>query len=225
MQLPRWLLRKRIKHILLASIFTLAFTLSVIVGSSLPTYTQTSNLTPREKLILEIKEYAKRHVQSKSSMQTTLVVKLYENHAVGLTAPEIAQIYEQEYIRLKKENPLVQLPVGWITAAILFILLIFRDVLKEWLSNFVKTLGNWLYNKLAGSPLLLRTALRRYQKSLVASYKELKITYRPNRPLDMREVYVPLKVAGARDREQIEAKRAISEYPRLMVKGLPGNLL
>ena len=223
MQLPRWLLRKRIKPILLTSIFTLAFTLSVIVGVSLPTYTQTSTYTPREKLIKDIKEDAKRDLQNNGSMQIMVVIRTYDNNSVGLTVPEIVDIYEKEFIRLKKENVFVQLPYGWVTSAILLILLIFSNVLKEWLSNLFKKLGNWLYNKLAGIPLLRRTALRRYQQSLVASYKELKISYRPNLPLDMREVYVPLKVAEASDKEQIEAKRAISEYPRLMIKGIPGS--
>ena len=58
---------------------------------------------------------------------------------------------------------------------------------------------------------------------MVVTYKTLHIPFRPNRPLDMREVYVPLKVEGKKDSEQIDAKRAISEYPRLMVKGAPGS--
>ena len=181
MQLPRWLLRKRIKPILLASIFTLAFTLSVIVGSSLPTYTQTSNLTPREKLILEIKEYAERHVQSDSSMKTEFIVDLFKENKEGLTAREISRIYEEEYNRLRQLNQVHKNSqektnkwrewllnpnkvtwgrIGWGLALIFFILTIFRDVLRDWLKNIIKVAGDLLYNKLAGSPLLLGTALR-----------------------------------------------------------------
>ncbi len=224
MQVSRWFLRKRVKHILLTSIFTLALILSVMFGSSLPTYTQTPTLTPREKVILDIKEDAKRDLQNNGSMQIMVVINTYKNNSVGLTIPEIVDIYEKEYIRLRKEKPWLQLPIGWITTTIILsILLIFRDVLKEWLSNLFKILGNWLYNKLDGSPLILGKALRRYQKSLFNSYKELHIPFRPNRPLDMRELYVPLKVEGRKDSDLIDAKRAISEYSRLMVKGAPGS--
>lgn len=215
-----------------------------MLGSSLPTYTQTPSLTPRQQLILEIKGYAKRHVENDTPMQTQYIGSLFKENQIGLKEHEISLIYEEEYDRIRKLNQgskksqentnlwqqLVLTPkkltwgtIGWGTAIILFFLLIFRNVLENWLTKGINTLGNWFYNKLAGSPLLLRTALRRYQKSLVVSYKELKIVYRTNLPLDMGEVYVPLKVAGGSDSEQIDAKQAIAEYPRLMVKGLPGS--
>ncbi len=38
----------------------------------------------------------------------------------------------------------------------------------------------------------------------------------------MREVYVPLKVAGTSDRDLLEANDAIQRYRCLMVKGDPG---
>ncbi len=197
MQLRRWLLRKRIKHILLTSIFTLTLTVSVVLGSAFPTYTQTptSTSTSRESLIKEIKGYAERHVANDSQIKTEFVVQLYKDNSVGLAAPEIAQIYENEYTRLKKEktkNRWERFPqaVGWLTAAILAILLIFRDVLHKWIGNAIKTAGNWLYNRLVGSPLLLGIALKRYQKALIEKHQKLYIPFRPNRPLDMREVWV-----------------------------------
>lgn len=77
MQLSRWLLRKRMKHILFTSLFTLALTLSVMFGSSLPTYTQTTIITPRDKLILDIQEDAKRDLQNNGSMQIIVVINTY----------------------------------------------------------------------------------------------------------------------------------------------------
>jgi predicted NACHT family NTPase len=66
-------------------------------------------------------------------------------------------------------------------------------------------------------------ALTKYRRALVAKHRELKIPFRPNRPLLMAEVYVPLKVAGDRASEKIEAYQAVRESRRLMVKGQPGS--
>ncbi len=236
LRLRRWLSRKRISNLLFTSIFALTLTVSVVLGSAFPTYTQTTTSakcqaspTPAKckALVEDIKESAGRHFKLGSPKDVT---KKYEQRAkeVGLPVSMIDEIYETEYLRLKEEkekNLWEKLPQGsgWVTAAILFILLIFRDVLKDWITNAVKTAGNWFYNKLAGSPLLLNIALKRYQKALVEKHQKLHIPFRPNRPLDMGEVYVPLKVAGARDSDQIDAYQAIADHRRLMVKGPPGS--
>ena len=177
-------------------------------------------------------------------MKTEHIVNIFKENKVGLTAREISLIYEKEYDRVRKLNQVSKSnqkttnkwkewllnpkrvtwgTIGWGLAIIFFILTIFRNVLEDWLTKLVKTIGEWLYHKLAGSPLLLRTSLRRYQQALVASYRELHIPFRPNRTLDMGKVYVPLKFEGRKDSEQINAKIAIAEYPRLMVKGAPGS--
>ncbi|MEM8723627.1 MAG: NACHT domain-containing protein [Cyanobacteria bacterium P01_G01_bin.39] len=236
MKLTRWFFRKRFKYILLTSIFALTFASSVIFGLSLPIYSQTNTSTPCqkfianktkyascEKLILDIHETAKRHVQGGESMQTLVIKQLYEHNSLEFTPPEIAQIYEDEYLRLKKENPWLQLPPSWLFALVACLGAIIYKFSEKWLVTSLDKIFSWFYYQLAGNPLLLRTALNRYRKSLVTRYQELKIVYRPNRPLDMAEVYVPLKVAGSNDSEQIDAKQAIVEYPRLMVKGVPGS--
>ncbi len=237
MQLSRWLLRKRIKHILLTSIFALTFTLSIMLGLAFPTYNQTTSgeceasptQAPCEALVGDIKKSAGRHFQL--SIPPKDVTKKYEQRAkkIGLPVSIIEDIYETEYLRLKEEqakNLWEQLPKGsgWVMSVIMFILLIFRDVLKDWITNTVNIAGKWFYyNKLAGSPLLVNMALRHYQKALVKKHQKLHIPFRPNQPLDMGKVYVPLKVSGAKDSDQINAKRAIKNHRKLMVKGLPGS--
>jgi predicted NACHT family NTPase len=87
----------------------------------------------------------------------------------------------------------------------------------------LEAIGNWLYKKLAGTRFFENIALKKYRQALIDKYQKLNIPFRPNRPLEMREVYVPLKVAGTSDRSLIEAENAVQQYRRLMVKGAPGS--
>jgi hypothetical protein len=183
----------------------------------------------RQSTLREIQQYAKRHADNDSPMATSLVVDLYKDNSVGLTQKQIAQIYEEEYVRTRSKETLwsqLQPKVGWIAAVIFGILLIFRDLLKDWSSALLKALGDTLYARLAGRRLLRLVALRRYRRAIVEKYRELRIPFRPNRPLRMREVYVPLRLAGdaglGRD-VRIDASRALASYRRLMIKGPPGS--
>lgn len=206
----------------------LATILFILFTSVVPVHADTPAPMSRDKLIEEIKAYADRHVKGGSPMQTQLVVDLYRNNTVGLDPTEIAQIYEEEYNKLKevyKPSPweMLQPNIGWIVAAILFLLLIFRDILKEWITNLSKSVGNRIYNKLAGNRFFLTIALRRYQKAFIDNYQKLVITFRPDRPLDMHKIFVPLKVASSIGDEQIDANQVITNYSKLMVLGPPGS--
>lgn len=214
------------KHILLiVLLFSILFTSLVITHAQNPTPTS----SPREQLIRKIQVDAKRHVEINEGMKTESVVNRYRNNNVGLTPEQIAYVYEKAYAWFKKaqkpdpwENFRPQ--TGWIIAAILFVLLILRDVLKKWITNFFEMVGNWIYTRLSGSRLLRGTALHRYRGALIDKYDKLRIPFRPqDRPLMMRDVYVPLKVAGAIDLDQIDAYNAVSEYQKLMIVGAPGS--
>ena len=64
--------------------------------------------------------------------------------------------------------------------------------------------------------------LRRYRKALERDYQELKVIFRPERPLQVQDVYVPLRVAGSGSREAVDAYQAIQKHKRLVVVGAPG---
>ena len=87
----------------------------------------------------------------------------------------------------------------------LALLVFLHGVLKNFSGRLVKTLSDGIYQRLAGLRLFRRTALRRYRRNIEANYRELKIPFRPDRPLPMAEVFVPLKVAGGADSDQINA--------------------
>ncbi len=95
---------KRFRKQRLASIFLLSLTISVWIGLILPIYPQSPQQTEREALIEDIKEFAEYHVNNDQGMDVSLVIDAYEDNAVGLTVPEIAKIYKDEYTRLEKEQ-------------------------------------------------------------------------------------------------------------------------
>jgi len=100
-----------------------------------------------------------------------------------------------------------------------------KDTLKKWVSSFFEAVGNKIYSKLSGIPLLQGVALKRYKEELKQKYEKLRISFRPHsdRDINLKDIYVPLQVTGASDSELIDAFQAITKHRRLMVKGSPGS--
>ncbi len=215
------------KKYLLSGLLAFSLTLFVWAAPAQQSPSPTSSLSPKEKVVAEIKSAAERHVETDTSMQISVVLKLYETNTVGLTAPEIAKIYEEEYLRLKKAkeaDPWEQIipKVGWVGFFLLILWTIFQESLKKWSETLVKNLWDKVYNRFAGINFLRGVALRRYQKALIEKHRELKIPFR-SKALQMQEVYVPLKVVdGGHEKVEIDAYRTIAQSRRLMVKGAPG---
>jgi hypothetical protein len=185
-------------------------------------------LTPREALIQEIQARAQRDVELDKPPKDIAGLEILfgeDAAAVGLSMTEVLNIYEEAYTHAKPPEPWwadLRPEAGWIAAAILFVLFILRDVLKENLTKFFNWLGERIYRWLSQYRPFWGIALRRYRKALIARYEQLKIPFRTGRPLDMREVYVPLKMTGAPDTDLVDAHHAVSEHKWLMVVGAPG---
>jgi hypothetical protein len=217
------------KKFVLGRLFLLTLLVSVMIGTALPVLTQVSAPKTREELVQQIKDNAALDLAVGDKMDVESAIKDFKVNTFGVTEREIRETYKKEFKRLKeaKENDIWEkLPkgsLGWILAAILGIYTIFKDVLKEKTTNTVKIITDWFYQQFAGSPFLLQFTLKRYSKALINKYQLLKIPFRPNRPLAMREVYVPLKVAGSGTVANIEAFEAVKTHRRLMVTGAPGS--
>ncbi len=210
--------------------YFLAFILISILASLLVrnAYAQTPTPPTRDQLIAEIKEYADRHAKTNTPMQTQLVVDLFRNNTVGLSSQEIATIYEEEYtqfLETQKPSPWEQLKpnIGWIVAIILLVVLALGDVFKKKVTDLFTNLWDSIYKHLAGSRIFRSIALTHYQKSLVNKYQKLKVPFRPERPLDMRNVYVPLQASGSNDNLQLDAYKALVDNRKLMIVGQPGS--
>ncbi|MGB3512794.1 MAG: NACHT domain-containing protein [Microcoleaceae cyanobacterium] len=224
--------RHKLNRLASISLFLLALTSVLSWGWILPSYTQTPtpNVESREVIIQEIKEYAERHVENDKAMDTSLVIKLYETNYIGLNAPQIAKIYEEEYTKLKeakdsnlreKINDDLLSGLGWFAALALFILLIFKEVVQGWITHLINTFGKWLYNQIAGIELFWNFSLKRYKKGLINKHEQLKIPFRPNRPLNLQDIYVPLQLLEKANNQPINFSE-INKYHRLTIKGQPG---
>jgi hypothetical protein len=146
--------------------------------------------------------------------------------AAGLAPNEIVNVYEKEYFEAVGAQPWwesVSPQWGWLAAAIMFALLVFRDVLKDTLKNAVTVTKDWVYKRISGYRLFRRTALRHYRQALTRRYHLLKIPFQSDHPLNLRDIYVPLKVKGASDAEQVDAFRIMAVTQKMMIVGPPGS--
>nr|WP_246357317.1 NACHT domain-containing protein [Pyxidicoccus fallax] len=201
----------------------------MLLGILAPTasHSQASPSPEHAAVVTDILGYAERHAKSDGAMQTRLVVDLFRDNPARLTSQRVARIYEEEYSRVREANrpgafrKLVP-NLGWVAALILLVLLAFRDVLKDWLTQRIRATSGWLYGRIAGRPFFWRTALRHYQQALHSKYGLLKIPFRPNQPLRMRDIYVPLKIKCALDADDTDAHEFVTRWRRLVVVGTPG---
>ncbi len=105
---------------------------------------------------------------------------------------------------------------------LLGVIVIFRDLLKQLLALIGTTLS-FLYRDIVRREFRQRRTLQHYRNALINRYRYVRVPFRPHRPLDMRDIYVPLNVSGSRQNEQIDAYRAILSYQRIVLVGPPGS--
>ncbi|PKV88605.1 NACHT domain-containing NTPase [Streptomyces sp. TLI_146] len=98
--------------------------------------------------------------------------------------------------------------------------------LKDWFTSLVDKAAALLYDRLAGSAPLARTALRRYIVRVHERHERFSVSFRVDDPqaMDMAAVYVPLRTASGfgAGAEQSEAAASLHEARRAVVLGVPG---
>src|SRR3712207_2715676 len=62
----------------------------------------TAEADPEEAVTQEIQSYAQRHVKGGAPLQTSIIIELCRDNAAGLSAQQVARIYEEEYTRQKE---------------------------------------------------------------------------------------------------------------------------
>lgn len=184
----------------------------------------------RDSLIKKIEYVAFDNLQSgKSEIPDASELEILFGKAAeeaGMTILDVREVYSNKLKEVKPKKNWWDdfIPnIGWLAAIILFFLLILRDLLKKFFTQLFTSIGNGLYNSLAGKRFFWRFALTKYRKFLVEFHQELKIPFRSGKPLEMADVYVPLKVSGTSDHEQINALQALGEGEHLVILGAPGS--
>lgn len=212
---------------LLVNVVAIAIVLCGILAVPVPVRAQTPQPETREAIVLEIKEYAERHVENDTSMQGEFVVNIYRDNKVGLMPEEIGKIYDKEYYRLKKakrSNIWEQLyPYGgWIAALIFVVTLVFQTVIREWTSSSIKKIWLSFYGWYVGTMLFNTLRLKQYRTNLKEQCRDFRVPFRRTN-FNMKDDYVPLKVAETSDTNNTDAHEAVKKYRKLIVKGPPGS--
>jgi hypothetical protein len=239
--------RIRLKRHRLLSMLMLTLVLSILVGTVTPIQSQMllsssqNDCTVPQTLCENVRQLAQSDVADDIPRRTSHAIDLFkEGHPDWETNPskaklEIGNTYDREYSRQEKvkKRSLDAAWEQWSESGLLvpflglFVLVVaawFKDAIAKAWSKLIQAIDNWIYERFAGTPFFEGLALQRYREALVENYQHLKIPFRDNHePLEMGEVYVPLKVAETNEGDQIDAYRAIAQYRRLMVKGIPGS--
>ncbi|MEO0948652.1 MAG: NACHT domain-containing protein, partial [Cyanobacteria bacterium J06641_5] len=191
-----------------------------------------------------ITQMAADDVEHGTGPQRQFVISTITKDYPEVKGSDVGIFYIREYKRFKKmEGPppspfLDALPVEyralleqlqsqapWLIAALAVIFGALQNVaVQVWVVKPFKVANEWIYQQLAGYPVLWGRALQRYRAALLESYEELKIPFRQNRPLQMKDVYVPLKAgASVMQLQEIDAYQAVTKHHRLAIKGAPGS--
>ena len=203
--------------------------ISILLGLASFSNSEPSSPSDSESFVQLVKQRARLDAETgkpEASVQEINLLFGNEGMAHGFSLRATFSIYEQEYSRIKQGQSLwhkIKPEAGWILSAILLLCLLFKEFLQKTISEVLRTLQQQLYSRLAGYTILRRTALRRYRNALSQKYSQLIVPFRPDRPLNVREIYVPLKVRGTSDIDQVDASLTISQHRRLMILGPPGS--
>jgi hypothetical protein len=180
----------------------------------------------RDDILRDVRKTARRHVESGAGKDSKYVVHLWDPNSAGVTRQEILRTYDEEFTKAKTEHDKKDwVPkAGWIVAGLLLVGLVFLDRLKQALGKFIDFTGEKLFTFFAGMPWFYRLALNRYRERVIDRHSKLKIPFRPERPLDLSAIFVPLKMTDTPEAsDTIDAYAALARNSKMVVKGAPGS--
>jgi hypothetical protein len=122
----------------------------------------------------------------------------------------------------RQEPPASHIPRPDRTAFVIRFFFFFVDIVKKGLKA-VGQVVRYLYSGIVDGEFARGMALQRYRKALLEKHNQVQVPFRPGRPLDLRDIYVPLKIAGVAYHQQIDAYQAVTSYQRIVVVGPPGS--
>jgi NACHT domain len=172
----------------------------------------------RDQLVRAIERYADEDVAAGNPLSEDRVEKIFADNRFGLTPYDISQIYRTRYFAARpwwKKIP------SWVWIGLAALGLFFRP-LKAFAEERLKKTYEDLYVQYASARPFRGRALERYRAAVVRNYEKLKIPFR-DAPLDMRQIYVPLKFTEAAGTSPVDAAEAILANRKLMVRGNPGS--
>jgi hypothetical protein len=115
---------------------------------------------------------------------------------------------------------------GWALAVLLFLLLILRDAIRDFLKKCVDAMISGLTRRFAGSRIFRARAIQLYRDTISAKLADIPVPFKLPVKIPMKSVYIPLRAAtsgkpmadATMDLVQVIAKRQ-----RALVLGAPGS--
>ena len=214
-----------IKNICLTkkNLFVLIFSIIISLSLNAQTTLECDSLTTK------IKTMANRHVENDENMKTEHIVSLFQENPCGFSQLQIADIYEEQYILSKSKKSsfleIIKPNIGWIGSVLGFILASFLFAIRKLIFKILSNLFAFFYGNFSSSRVFRRRAMRMYKKSLFNKYKKVEVSFRPGKPLEMADIFIPLKVVTDADKneETLEIEDAITLYDKVIIVGKPGS--
>jgi len=184
---------------------------------------------PCAMLRSEIQNEARTDVaEHRPESATEALLAMFEKRGAqcGMDPATLVRTYRSEYRKAAASQPFwsrLDPKGGWILAAILLLIAIFRDVVKTTVTDALTALKGIIYARFAGSRVFRRTALRRYRDALHSKYANVIVPFRSDIRLDMSDIYVPLRLRSGRGADDEDAGKLFGSLHRLMVIGAPGS--
>ncbi len=182
----------------------------------------------RQEVLAQVQEDGAADAKRGQRAGREELVAIYQNeaNAAHLTMREVAQVYTVAYDEAVKRAPWwKKLPpeAGWLAATALLILFFSKELLKSLITFLSHKIAAAIYDRFSGSRLFRTKALRKFRDQLGEKYHQIFLPFRPDEPLEMKDVYVPLKVKGTSGIELVDATAVLRKHRLTMILGAPGS--
>ncbi|KKH93076.1 hypothetical protein EO95_17380 [Methanosarcina sp. 1.H.T.1A.1] len=88
--------------------------------------------------------------------------------------------------------------------------------------KIIDKLPEKLYEFISGFPILHQKSIKLYKEAILHKYSEIRIPFR-DEPLNLQDIYVPLRLYHSLKTEKIESKEAVKKFDRIVVVGELGS--
>jgi hypothetical protein len=116
--------------------------------------------------------------------------------------------------------------VGWVLAVLLFLFLILRDAIHDYLKKCADAIISTLMKRFAGSRLLRTRAIRVYRATISSNLANIPVPFKLPIEIPMKNVYIPLRAATSNEpiaEATMDLAQAITKRKRALVLGAPGS--
>lgn len=115
---------------------------------------------------------------------------------------------------------------GWATAVVFFLLLVFRDSLRDLLKKGTDALLAGLMKSFGGSRVFRSRAIRQYRATVANAFSDVPVPFTLPVTISMGSVYIPLRAATSTKATvdaSLDLGQAIAQRQRSLVLGAPGS--